>query len=194
MNPGNINRGFVRCTNCGYPQEAQAYNSAGFSVCSHCNSRLRITTFPALFEDQARDNVYTPASEDAATCFYHRTRPAVIPCGTCGRYLCTLCEIQLGKETICPNCMDKAARSEEVAELVDSRTLYDSLALSLAVYPILFWFITFITAPYSIYLTIRHWRSPLSIVPRTRIRFVLAFIIAGIQVSLWSILLFTLVT
>ena len=189
------NHGFVRCTNCGYPQQAEVYNSPGLTACSHCSSRLRIYIFPALFaKNQPLKDDKVSLNGEEATCFYHPTRPAVVPCGSCGRYLCTLCEIEMGEETICPNCMDRASRNEEVNELIDSRTRYDSIALSLAVYPILFWFITFMTAPISIYVTIRHWRSPLSILPRSRFRFVLAFIIAGIQISLWSVLLFSLVT
>lgn len=195
MNTGIAHRGFVRCSSCGFPQEGHVYNSPGFSVCPHCNSRLRIHTFPALFADSTagQDNPI-PVSEDSATCFYHPSRPAVVPCGSCGRYLCSLCEIELGEDTICPNCMDKAARSEEVTELIDARTRYDSIALTLAVVPVLFWFVTIFTAPLSIYITVRHWRSPLSILPRSRIRFVLAFLIAGIQVSLWSVFLYSLLT
>jgi hypothetical protein len=99
----------------------------------------------------------------------------------------------MGGETICPDCMDKAARNEEVDELVDSRTLYDSIALATALLPVLMWFLTIITAPLAIFMTIRYWRSPLSIVPRSKVRFILAFILAGIQISLWSVFLFALI-
>jgi len=194
LNPPGLNHGFVRCTNCGYPQSGDSSNRADFSVCPHCNSRLRISVFPALFAQTRALEYHEPAGEETATCFYHPTRAAVVPCGSCGRYLCALCEIELGEETICPNCMDSAARNEEVKELIDSRTLYDSIALALAVFPVLFWFVTVITAPLSIYITVRHWRSPMSILPRSKVRFVLAFIIAGIQVSLWSALLFAVLT
>ena len=185
----------MRCSSCGYPQQPETYASAGFSVCPHCNARLLITVFPALYSQDPADG-FGPlaAAEDAATCFYHPTRPAVVPCGSCGRYLCKLCEIEMGAETICPNCMDRAARNEEVTELVDSRTMYDSIALTVAAAPVLFWIITIFTAPVSIYMTIRHWRTPLSILPRVRWRFVLAFLIAGVQISGWTVLLFSLIT
>jgi hypothetical protein len=36
-----------------------------------------------------------------------------------------------------------------------------------------------------IYLTVRHWKSPSSIIARSKIRFILAFIIAGVQIAGW---------
>lgn len=195
MNQAVDHSGFVRCTNCGYPQQGESYNIPDLSVCPHCNSRLRISTFPALFADKhIHENIQTPIIENAAACYYHPTRQAVVPCGSCGRYLCQLCEIEMGQETICPNCMDKAAQSEEVEELVDSRTLYDSIALALAIFPILFTIVTIITAPITLYITIRHWKAPLSILPRSKVRFVLAFLIAVIQIVFWSAILFALIT
>jgi hypothetical protein len=193
--PGQTNRGFVRCSNCGYPQEGRIYNRPGFTSCPHCRSALNISTFPALYQQPAvSEESRIPVDVNAATCFYHPTRPAAVPCSSCGRYLCTLCEIELGHEKICPNCLDKAARSEEVTELVDSRTLYDSIALTVAVAPVLIWFVTIITAPLSIYMTVRHWKTPISILPRRKWRFILAFIIAVIQILLWSALLFALIS
>lgn len=187
MNGPDVNHGFVRCTNCGYPQPGDTYNGSGFSVCPHCGSKLAINAFPALYRaGRSAVGMETEVSEDTATCFYHPSRPAVVPCGSCGRYLCVLCEVDLGKETICPNCMDLAARSEDAHELVSSRTLYDTIALAVAVVPMLFFFVTPVTAPLSLYVTVRHWRTPLSILSRSRVRFVLAFLIAGIQVLAWS--------
>ena len=54
-----------------------------------------------------------------------------------------------------------------------------------AVSSILIYWFTIFTAPVVIYLTIRHWNSPSSIIPRTKIRFVLAFIIASLQIAGW---------
>jgi hypothetical protein len=49
----------------------------------------------------------------------------------------------------------------------------------------LFYFVTLFTAPLAIYLTVRHWKTPSGIIPRTRIRFILAFLIAGFQIAGW---------
>jgi hypothetical protein len=47
------------------------------------------------------------------------------------------------------------------------------------------WF-TIFTAPIAIYLSIRHWNSPMSVTGRTKIRFILAIIISGFQILAWA--------
>ena len=42
-----------------------------------------------------------------------------------------------------------------------------------------------ITAPIAIFLTMRYWRAPSSLIPRTKVRFILAFCIAGCQIAGW---------
>jgi len=49
-----------------------------------------------------------------------------------------------------------------------------------------------ITAPAALYLTVRHWRTPLSIFPRTKIRFIIAFLLAAAQLVGWCYLASTL--
>ena len=127
------------------------------------------------------------------TCFYHPEKEAAVPCGTCGRYLCTLCDIEMDGGHICPMCLDRAA-GEEDATLIASRTMYDNIALSVAIYPMLMWPVTVLTAPISLYLCVRHWRTPLSILPRTRVRYIFAFIIAGLQLAGWTAFLISAVT
>jgi hypothetical protein len=40
----------------------------------------------------------------------------------------------------------------------------------------------------AVYMCIRYWKTPLSVIPVTRIRFVLAFIIGLLQIGLWGTL------
>jgi hypothetical protein len=185
--------GSASCPSCGYPQPANNYNREGSINCPQCSSRLHTDVFPALYQAPEGAVLGAEAALGAATCFYHPEKEAAVPCGTCGRYLCTLCDIEMGEDHICPACMDKAASEEEDPGLVASRTMYDSIALSLAIMPLIMWPFTFITAPMSIYFCIRYWRTPLSIMPRTRIRFVFAFLIAGLQVTAWTVFLATVI-
>ena len=76
--------------------------------------------------------------------------------------------------------------------LQDRRVLYDDLAVALAVLPILFWPITLVTAPLAIYYSIRYWKTPGSIVPRTQIRRILAIFFAGLQMVGWSFVFYNI--
>jgi hypothetical protein len=40
----------------------------------------------------------------------------------------------------------------------------------------------------SLFIAIRHWKTPLSIIPRTKIRFIIAMVLSGIQITGWVFL------
>jgi hypothetical protein len=69
--------------------------------------------------------------------------------------------------------------------LVTGRTLYDHVALVLATLPVLTIWLTLVTAPMAIYMALRHWNSPSSLLRRSRIRFVLAIILGALQIAGW---------
>src|SRR5439155_20845122 len=81
----------------------------------------------------------------------------------------------------------------KIKNLENRRTLYDSIALSLAVYPMLIFYFTIITAPMTLYVAIRHWNSPRSLIHRTKARYVMAVALAVLQIIGWvaGILLLT---
>jgi hypothetical protein len=65
---------------------------------------------------------------------------------------------------------------------------YDSMALSLAITRA-FFHITIVTAPVALFIVFKHWNSPLSITHGTRFRFVLASIIALLQIGGWVLVI-----
>jgi uncharacterized paraquat-inducible protein A len=177
----------VACTRCQAPVHGDYLNVGHFLACPSCEAMIRVRVFPALTRPTV-PSVATPILvEGESSCFYHPQKRAVVACESCGRFLCGLCDIELGDKHQCPSCLSTAGRTTKVA-LEKKRTLYDGIALALAIYPILLWPLTLLTAPASLYITIRHWRTPLSIFPRTKIRFVLAFLLAGAQVFGWCFL------
>jgi hypothetical protein len=82
----------------------------------------------------------------------------------------------------------------KIKNLENRRTLYDSVALSLAVLPLLIFYFTIITAPMALYVAIRYWNAPRSIVHRTRIRYVFAILFATLQIVGWGIGIYFLMT
>ena len=82
----------------------------------------------------------------------------------------------------------------KIKSLENHRTLYDSIALSLAIYPLLIFYFTIITAPMTLYVAIRYWNAPRSIVHRTKIRYIFAIIIATLQIVGWGVGIYFLVT
>jgi hypothetical protein len=54
------------------------------------------------------------------------------------------------------------------------------------VFPMITIWFTLVTAPIALYLALRHWKSPTSLVRRTKIRFVFAVTLAGLQILAWT--------
>jgi hypothetical protein len=124
-----------------------------------------------------------------AECFYHPGKKAVAHCTDCGRLLCALCEVPFDGHSLCMGCLQDGRNKGRIANLEDSRILYDSLALYLALLPMFFFFFTLITAPATIYVVLRYWNAPTSLLPRSRFRFLLAMLIAIVQIAGWVIFL-----
>ena len=83
--------------------------------------------------------------------------------------------------------MSAGRSARTMTTLEDQRVLYDSVALALAFWPMLFVFPTLVTAPAAIFVALRYWKRPLSILPRSRFRFLLALLLAGGQLVGWTV-------
>jgi len=177
----------IKCPHCQHALDTVLYGER----CFHCKSYLWIEVFPALFRPVTSALGGEPAVIDGeATCFYHTTKRAVLPCHSCGRFLCALCDCELNGEHFCPACLEVGKTKGKIRNIENRRTRYDSIAFSLAVLPvatIVFWFLTIVTAPFALFMAIRYWNAPLSIVRHSRIRFVLAAIMAVLQIAAWGI-------
>ena len=179
----------VSCSKCHSPINKQLINSGTLAACSSCKALLRVDVYPALYrslpEGQSGEALYM---DKEASCFYHPRKKAVIPCSACGRFLCALCDVAFNGDHLCPVCLEKGKTKRKIRNLENHRTCYDSIALLVATVPMLIYWFTIITAPLTIFLTVRHWKAPSSVIPRTKVRFVLAAVIAGLQITGWILI------
>lgn len=171
----------LTCGNCGAPLPAAVINSRELTPCPECGALQRALAFPAMQRGPKRAEAAALLVEGESSCFYHPAKKAVVPCDECGRFLCGLCDVEVADRHYCPQCLEAVKRRGAVVELEDTRILYDSMALFFALLGLL---ICALPAPFVIYIAIRHWKSPLSLIPRPRWRFVLALVIASGQLSL----------
>ena len=177
----------ILCTGCKTPIDPALLIGAGKTLCSRCGNQFDGMVFPAFFRERpsgALPQVIGEAGE--SSCFYHPQHKAVLPCDGCGRFLCSLCEVELHGQHLCPPCIEAGQRKGQLVQIENRRTLYDSIALTSAVLPMIVFFLTILTAPVVIYLVVKHWNSPLGLVRRSRIRFVLALILAICQLLAWA--------
>jgi hypothetical protein len=166
---------------------------ANLRECPGCGAPLQVLVFPALVRPvQTGAGAPGIAAEGEASCFYHAQKRAVVPCDGCGRFLCALCDMELNGQHLCPGCFETGRKKGRLSNLDNRRTLHDSLALTLTLLPLLFYPATLLTAPAAVYVCIRYWNAPGSLVRRARYRFVLAMILALLQMTGWVILFWSL--
>lgn len=153
----------------------------------------RVEVFPALWRPVTAGRVGERLLiEGEASCFYHPERKAEVPCSECGRFLCALCDVPLNDRHLCPGCLDSGTRKGRLLELEQRRFRYDTLALALAVIPMLLWFMSFATAPAAIGLAVYGARQPRSLVARYWPRAVVAILLGMFTLVGWVVVLYVI--
>jgi hypothetical protein len=185
----------IECPKCRTPLFDGVFNQPDLAPCPACGAPVQVEVFPAFFRKIAPgQNAQAVLVEGESSCFYHPQKKAVRPCDSCGRFLCALCDCELNSQHFCPSCLETGKSKGKIKSLENQRTRYDTIALGLAIAPILIFYFTLITAPMALYVAIRYWKAPQSIVRRSRVRLILAIIIALLEIAGWITLFIALTT
>ena len=169
------------CPRCLAPVPPGVLNAPAPQPCAHCGTALQAWIFPALFRPAgAPHGAAAPEMPPGeASCFHHPQRGAVRACESCGRFLCDLCVVSIGQRHVCAACLHR--EHTEAHGFRPQMIQYDMLAISLALLPFLipiFWFMSLITAPAALFLVIRFWKKPMSLLPRWKFRLWLGGLVA----------------
>ena len=176
----------VPCARCNMPLPKWELASGDQAVCTLCGSRNTVRVFPAAFTRENVPALPEGAAEGEAACFDHPTKKATAACSQCGRFVCQLCAVQFGVETWCPSCVAAGAGAAKAAHSETSRILYDSMVLSLPLLSLILWPFTILAGPAAVTLAATKWRQPLSLVRRSRWRFVVGGILGLVESGLWG--------
>ncbi len=179
----------ICCGECSLPVPPESWNR-GAGRCRGCGQTILAGVFPAIEIARVGASPEALEIETEASCFYHPASRAAVPCDECGRFLCKLCDLEIGGRHLCPQCFQSGAASEKIQNVVTSRTMYDSIAIALVTWPVVFWPVMLISGPAALFVIIRRWRAPGSIVPRTRVRYYIAGVLAlaemtGVVFLIW---------
>ena len=184
----------ITCPKCSQTLNENILNSSSLVGCNACGVRLRVEVFPAIDRKRETESInesVTTGSE--AGCFYHPDKKALTHCATCGRFLCALCDLEINDQHLCAACLAVGQKEDTIKNLENHRILYDKIALFLSIVPftVVLWIFSVFTIPATIFMTIRHWKTPCSIMSGSKLRFVLAIIFAGLQIVGWAMFINT---
>lgn len=173
------------CPRCQRVLEPAAWHDASSGTCRRCQAEFDFFAFPALTAQRARIAPQAAVVTEDSVCFFHAENRAEAVCDDCGRILCAVCTINFAGRRVCPSCI-AGAKTSGAGPAVQQRTLYDGLAVSLALLPLLVWPVTLLTAPVALGYTIYGWRKPGSLVRGpSRTRFIVAGVFALLQIGGW---------
>lgn len=179
----------ITCAKCNKPLPNKLFNTFDLSECPSCKALIRVDVFPAFLKEQKTDLAAGEELFDKESgCFFHPQKRAVTPCAICGRFLCSMCDIEFNGQHVCPVCIDTGKKKKKIVNLETHRTLYDNISLVLATVPLLLFYVTIITAPMSLFVALKYWKAPSSIIPRTKVRFIFAIFFSVLQITGWIVL------
>ena len=175
------------CRRCGRVLSDDRIDTASFVPCPQCGDQLLIREYPAARVEQINQagSPSVEREETQAGCFYHPGRTAEVVCDGCGRFICGLCVVDFKSQRLCPNCLRQQVEEKEEGVIVRRFIRYDRIALLTAILPIFFWPMTFVTGPASVYMGVRYWKRPVSLVTSGRGRLALAILLGGLQTLGW---------
>lgn len=184
----------LNCGNCGAGLALPLREPSGHTACPSCRAHTQVEAFPALLRPTRRGRAGEALIvDDESSCYYHPGKKAVVPCDGCGRFLCALCDVEFEGRHLCPACVEAGVNKGKLQAPGHGSVYYDAIALALAVFPLLLFWITPITAPIALFVAVRYWNTPMSIFPRSKWRFVAAIVLASLQLLGWGVLLMVLV-
>jgi hypothetical protein len=155
------------------------------AVCTHCGAANTASVFPAMLAPPPAPAKPETALDGEAACFDHPGKRAVAACSQCGRFVCQLCSVEFGAEVWCPSCVATGSGRAKAANPDTSRTLYDSIAFTLPLGSLVIWPLTAIAAPAAVLFSLAKWRQPLSLVRRSRWRFMAAILLGLGECAGW---------
>ena len=177
----------LRCLGCERPLPLRVLDGA-LTACEICSAKVQVTPFPALVRDLRQGAKAEQLLSDEASCFYHETQRADIACDGCGRFLCSLCDLEIEEEHLCSNCLSYGRTEGKLEEVKNSHFCADQLIMLTAALPLLMFPITVFTAPLTLGMLIYFRKSPESPIRGggTRRRW-MAGTLAVLQLLFWGL-------
>jgi DNA-directed RNA polymerase subunit M/transcription elongation factor TFIIS len=178
------------CVKCGHLIPWSAVSIENETICRKCGKLQDITLFSAIYRrlvenaPQARE-----ALPEEATCFYYPEKRAQYVCSLSGRFICEDAATDWEGKKVSIEALLRLKKEENADSLKTSAVLYDDIALSVAIFPLIIWPLTIFTPAIVYYYVFRYWgKGPTGLMRKSRWRYLVAFLIATLQWVFWGFL------
>ncbi len=174
------------CGQCGSLLQVAPTGAVQAQGCPTCQTPTHLMNFPALAEAPKKGELGRNVIVDnESSCFEHPEKQAMVACQRCGKFLCSLCDIEWGTGHLCSTCVAAGPDKQEAVKPAQRFFHYDSIALILSMLIVSPMYIfSILTAPVALFMCVYYWRK-LTPSPRSRIRFILAGFLAIATLGIW---------
>jgi hypothetical protein len=180
----------IACAACARPVPREFWNREEGVRCGGCGQSVCVAVFPAIDSKSVGAAPEALQGETEASCYYHPQSRAATVCEECGRFLCALCDLEVEGRHLCPRCFESGVGSHKIQTAEPRRPMYDSTALALATLPFLMIWPALIAAPWALVIVFTRWNAPSSVVPRTKVRFILAALFAIAEIGFIAFIIY----
>lgn len=151
-------------------------------VCRKCGTSHEGRLYPALFRKKPEEIFESKlvAGSDAS-CFHHPAKQAEVACESCGRFLCSVCDIPFEGKHLCSSCFSSERDKGNFSEWDAERKCPGSIALFFVIVSFLIPWFALIVIPGVILYVCMNWKAKGSIVRTSKWRLVLALVLVLIQ-------------
>ena len=119
------------CPSCGAQLSALGAQGRLRGTCSACKTPILVAAFPRALDAQLRGQpAELRVNEEQSACFFHPKAVATEACGKCGRFLCSVCDIEVAGSHFCSACLERAEVQVSEPFLVQKLERYDLAASS----------------------------------------------------------------
>ncbi|MEY2616925.1 MAG: hypothetical protein QOH78_2698 [Verrucomicrobiota bacterium] len=187
----------LSCPHCGESLPINLFGPGQPGQCPACRSQVEAYIFPEFYREKSVAPAIPLAQEQEAVCYFHARYRATTPCDHCGRFLCQACAIMVGHRQLCAECLSQLRKLRDETGLVQYAALFDNVALFLVTAPVLtvfFSFFTIFSAPVSLFLSFYYWPRQWNLLPRSRLRFVIAILLSLLLIAAWALAIYYLAT
>src|SRR3974390_2457604 len=122
----------IACPKCKAVLGAEFLNRAEWEPCPSCANELRVDVFPALFREEKTVAAERVMAEGEARCFYHPEKKAAVVCDACGRFLCSLCDVDFNGQHLCPTCLEAGGQKGKKTKIQNEQNSHDPNSFDLA--------------------------------------------------------------
>ena len=161
--------GALTCPECGGDLPPQALVPDTEEMCPGCRVPIRGRIFRAWSTPEPQSATTSDrAFEGEAVCFFHPSNRAALPCDSCGRFICSVCDLRIGSRHLCPVCLGNGLGKQKLPEIISKRFLWSLAAFWIGLVPIvgilMLWPALVITGASAIIVALLGWNRTGSLV------------------------------